>query len=109
MTGGYAPTDWNAADGTVTVRYAANHSDVWYTKDGIDWKQFKADYGSGLKDGNALEPRHAATCYVANGSTPGTKSLVVIGGSAGSIPTANSEHVSNTIRVLPLPAASALP
>jgi hypothetical protein len=109
MVGGYAPTDWNEADGTVTKRYAANHSDVWYTKDGIDWKQFKADYGSGLQDGNALEPRHAATCYVATGSTPGTKSLVVIGGSAGAIPTADSEHVSNTIRVLPLPATSALP
>jgi hypothetical protein len=109
MVGGYAPTDWTESDGNVTVRYAANHSDVWYTKDGIDWKQFKADYGSGLRDGNALEPRHAATCYVANGSTAGTKSLVVIGGSAGSIPTADSEHVSNTIRVLPLPATSALP
>jgi hypothetical protein len=109
MTGGYAPTDWTDTDGTVTARYAANHSDVWYTKDGIDWKQFKADYGSGLKDGNALEPRHAATCYVATGSTPGTNSLIVIGGSAGSIPNATSEHVSNTIRVLPLPATSALP
>ncbi len=109
LVGGYAPTDWNAADGKVTVRYGANHSDVWYTKDGIDWKQFKADYGSGLTDGNALEPRHAATCYVATGSTAGTKSLVVIGGSAGSTPNANSEHVSNTIRVLPLPATSALP
>jgi hypothetical protein len=109
LVGGYAPTDWNDASGTVTVRYGANHSDAWYSKDGVTWKQFKADYGSGLPDGNTLEPRHAATCFVAPDSAANTRSLVVIAGSAGSTPNAANEEVSSTIRTLPLPATSALP
>jgi hypothetical protein len=109
LASGYAPTDWNDSSGTVTVRYGANHSDVWYSKDGADWKQFKADYGSGLPDGTTLEPRHAPTCYVAAGSSAATKSLVVIAGTGGSVPDDDSARVINSIRTLPLPATSALP
>jgi len=109
LVGGYAPTDWNSASGTVSVRYGANHSDVWYSKDGADWKQFKADYGSGLPDGTTLEPRHAATCYVATGSSASAKSLVVIGGTGASAPDDEDARVINSIRTLPLPATAALP
>jgi hypothetical protein len=104
LAAGYAPTDWRNTDGTLTPRYGANHSDVWYSKDGATWKQYKADYGSGLPDGNTLEPRHAATCYVAAGNGANAESLVVVAGSAGSTPDASLENVSNTIRILPLPA-----
>jgi len=109
LVAGYAPTDWNAIDGTVTVRYGGNHADVWYSKDGAAWRQFKADYGSGLPDGNTLEPRHAATCFVAPGSAANTQSLVVVAGSAGSTPDVSNEEVSNTIRTLLLPATADLP
>jgi hypothetical protein len=91
------------------VRYGANHSDAWYSKDGADWHQFKADNGSDLPDGSTLEPRHAATCYVANTSGANTQSLVVITGSAGSSPNAAQEAVSNSIITLLLPLTSALP
>jgi hypothetical protein len=107
LTGGYAPTDWNDSAGTLTPRYGANHSDVWYTKDGVTWKQLKADWGSGLPDGNTLEPRHAATCYEDESTNPAT--LTVIAGSAGTSPDAGNEHVSNTIRLLQLPPAATLP
>jgi hypothetical protein len=107
LTGGYAPTDWNDSDGTLKPRYGANHADVWYTKDGLTWKQLKADHGSGLADGNALEPRHAATCYEDESVDPAT--LIVIAGSAGTSPDAGNEHVSNSIRLLQVPSAAALP
>jgi hypothetical protein len=103
LVGGYAPTDWNDSSGTLTPRYGANHSDVWYTRDGVEWKQLKADYGSGLPDGNTMEPRHAATCYVSTG-TAGGSTLMVTAGSEGSTPDAGKEHVGNTIRTLALPA-----
>jgi hypothetical protein len=109
LAGGYAPTDWNDASGTVTVRYGANHSDVWYSKDGVNWRQLKADNGSALPDGTALEPRHAPTCYVAAGSSAGTNSLVVIGGTSSPNPDGASAAVVNSIRALPLPATAALP
>ena len=105
LVGGYAPTDWNEVSGSLTPRYGAdNHSDVWYTRDGVNWKQLKADYGSGLPDGNTLEPRHAATCYVGTGGTAGGSTLMVTAGSEGSTPDSNNERVGNTIRTLVLPA-----
>jgi hypothetical protein len=109
LTSGYAPTDWNNSNGNVRPRYAANHSDVWYSKDGADWRQFKADNGSPLPDGDSLEPRHAPTCYVADGNTAGAKSLIVIAGTAGSDPNDRNAEVSSSIRTLALPAAAALP
>jgi len=107
LAGGYAPTDWNNA-GTPTVRYGANHADVWYSRDGIDWKQLKADAGSGLPDDGKLEPRHAATCYVTGDTTAGT-SLVMMAGTGGSNPNGAEARVINSIRVLPLPSAASLP
>jgi hypothetical protein len=104
---GYAPTDYTNTNGIV-VRYAANHSDVWYSKTGNDWKQFKADNGSGLPDDGGLEPRHAPTCFVV-GSATGTKNLVVVAGKGSASPNNNYSDVLNSIRALPLPATASLP
>ncbi|MGO9718285.1 MAG: hypothetical protein ACLPV2_15040 [Steroidobacteraceae bacterium] len=109
LAGGYAPTDWNNSGGTLTVRYGANHSDVWYSKDGATWRQFKADNGAAVPDGTALEPRHAPTCYVGEGSSAATKSLIVLGGTGGPDPNDANARVVNSIRTLALPATSALP
>lgn len=109
LTGGYAPSDWNNTTGSLKPRFGANHSDVWYTRDGENWKQLKADWGSGLPDGNTLEPRHAATCYLNPGGAATVNSLIVIGGSAGTTPDAGEEHVSNSIRLLTLPSTDTLP
>jgi hypothetical protein len=107
LAGGYAPTDWNNTAGLV-VRYSANHADVWYSKDGGDWKQLKADAGSGLDDDGALEPRHAPTCFV-TGDTATTKNLVLIAGAGSSDPDDSNARVLNSMRALPLPAAASLP
>lgn len=107
LAGGYAPTDWNNTAGLV-VRYGANHADVWYSKDGGDWKQLKADAGSGLDDDGALEPRHAPTCFV-TGDTATTKNLVLVAGAGGSDPDAGNARVLNSARALPLPEAASLP
>ena len=108
LAGGYAPTDWNLTDGVITRRWADNHADVWYSRNGTDWKQFKADVGSGLPDDGALEPRHAPTCYVVGG-TAATRSLMVIAGTGGVDPNGNFARTLNSIRRLPLPDAAALP
>jgi hypothetical protein len=107
MVGGYAPTDWTNTGSTIAPRYGENHSDVWYTKDGVNWRQFKADYGSGLPDGNSLDPRHAATCYI--DAAAAQQSLMVTAGSAASTPNEAIESVSNTVATLSVPAAAALP
>jgi hypothetical protein len=109
LVGGYAPTDWNNSGGVISPRFSVNRSDVWYTKDGLTWKQYKADYGSGLSDGNALEPRHAATCYVGTTSDGTANSLVVVAGTSTPTPSTTSNHVSNTIRTVTLPATSSMP
>jgi hypothetical protein len=108
LAGGYAPTDWNLADGVITRRYADNHADVWYSHDGADWKQFKADVGSGLPDDGGLEPRHAATCYV-TGATSDTRSLLLVAGTGGVDPNGNFARTLNSIRRLSLPEAALLP
>jgi hypothetical protein len=106
LVGGYAPTDWNATGGAVTLRYGANHADLWYSKDGSDWKQFKADAGSGLADDGRFEPRHAPTCFVSDAAPA---RFVVIAGKGGSDPNGGNARVSNSIRSLTLPAAASLP
>jgi len=103
---GYAPTDWNNTTG-VLVRYGANHSDAWYSRDGSNWKQFKADLGSGLPDDGKLEPRHASTCFVTGDAATGMK-LLIIAGSGGSDPNGLNARVLNSIRSLSLPAAASL-
>lgn len=108
LAGGYAPTDWLSTDGTISVRYANNHADVWYSRDGIDWKQFKADIGSGLPDDGKLEPRHAPTCYFV-GADATARSLIIIAGTGGTSPNAANAETLNSIRRLPLPEAALLP
>ena len=109
LAGGYAPTDWNDVGGTVAPRVGANHADVWYTKDGATWRQFKADSGSALPDSATFEPRHAATCYSVAGSSAATRSLVAIGGTGGTDPNDENARVLNSIRTLALPPAAQLP
>jgi hypothetical protein len=109
LAGGYAPTDWNNTGGTIKVRYGANHSDVWYSRDAVTWKQLKADAGSGLPDDGQLEPRHAATCYVTPDASGTGSTLVIIAGTGGSDPNDANAEVINSIRALPLPAAAELP
>lgn len=107
LAGGYAPTDWNNTGDGPTVRYGANHADVWYSEDGIDWKQLKADAGSGLPDDGGLEPRHAPTCYI-TGAVP-AQNLLIIAGTGGPNPDDGEATTLNSMRALPLPAAAALP
>jgi hypothetical protein len=106
LVGGYAPTDWTKVNGELEMRYGANHSDVWYSKNGTDWAQLKADDGSQLPDDGAMEPRHAPTCFVA-GASPGR--FVIMGGTGGTSPNDAYAEVINSIRSLALPAAAALP
>lgn len=107
LAGGYAPTDWNSSSSGPVVRYGANHADVWWTRDGSTWRQLKADAGSGLIDDGGLEPRHAATCYVASDAAS-SRNLVLIAGTGGSDPNDGNARTLNSIRELPLPAATAL-
>ncbi|GAC1331767.1 MAG: hypothetical protein NVSMB15_06410 [Steroidobacteraceae bacterium] len=109
LVGGYAPVDWTLSGGTVTVLAGINHGDVWYSKDGANWKQFKADFNSGLPDGNTFEPRHAATCFAVPGSNADTHSLVVMGGTGAADYDDANARVLNSIRTLPLPPAAELP
>jgi len=108
LAGGYAPTDWLLTDGTISARYSINHADVWYSKDGIDWRQFKADLGSGLPDDGKLEPRHAPTCYF-TGASAATRSLIIMAGTGGTNPNDALAETLNSIRRLPLPEAASLP
>ena len=73
----------------------------------MNWRQFKADFGADLPDGSALDPRHAATCYIDAAATG--QSFMVTAGSAGSTPNVANERVSNTVATLSVPAAAALP
>ncbi len=107
LAGGYAPTDWLSTDGTFPW-VCDNHADVWYSRDGIDWKQFKADIGSGLPDDGKLEPRHAPTCYFV-GADATARSLIIIAGTGGTSPNAANAATLNSIRRLPLPEAALLP
>ena len=106
LVGGYAPTDWNNESGTITPRYGANHADVWYSKNGSTWKQFKADTGSKLPDDGRLEPRHAPTCYVTAGSP---ENFMIMAGSGGTDPNGANARVISSIRSVSLPSASILP
>jgi hypothetical protein len=108
LAGGYAPTDWLSTGGTISVRYSINHADVWYSRNGTDWRQFKADLGSGLADDGKLEPRHAPTCYF-TGANAATRSLIIMAGTGGSDPDDGHAETLNSIRRLPLPEAASLP
>ncbi len=107
LVGGYAPTDYNNTGGTITRRYGANHADVWYTKNGTDWKQFKADVGTALSDNDVFEPRHAPTCFIVGPET--ALKLVVVAGTGGTDPNAGNDRPINSIRSLSLPFAATLP
>jgi hypothetical protein len=60
-----------------------------------------------LPDGNALDPRHAATCYIDTAAAG--QSLIVTAGSAEPGTDQAVESVSNTVATLSVPAAAALP
>ncbi len=63
-------------------QYTQNMADVWYSTDGVDWKQYKAAAGSGLPDDGVYQPRHAPTCYV----RPDTNTLIIAAGKGGTNP-----------------------
>ena len=107
LVGGYAPSDYNSVDGVITRRYAANHADLWYSKNGTDWKQLKADLGSALPDNGVFEPRHAPTCYVVGPET--SLQLVIVAGTGGTDPNGGDARPINSIRSLTLPFAARLP
>lgn len=119
LAGGYV--DDFATQSPGEIRYETNLADVWYTKDGTTWKQFKADVGSELPDdlSYGLEPRHAPICYVDGVNNR----LVVVAGKVTRQPTPNppyppnlvplpnhdSGDVSNDVRIVQLPDPSILP
>lgn len=119
LAGGYVADFANQPTGK--IRYASNLADVWYTKDGTTWKQFKADTGSELPDdlSAGLEPRHAPTCYVDKVNNR----LVSVAGKVTRQPAPNppyppnlppvpnhdSGDVSNDVRILQLPDPALLP
>jgi hypothetical protein len=107
LVGGYAPTDWNNTSG-ITRRYGANHADLWYTKDGDDWRQLKPDLGSALPDDGIYEPRHAPTCFV-TGASESTLRLVIAAGTGGPIPNGGAAQPLNSVRSIALPFAATLP
>ena len=63
-------------------QYTQNMADVWYSKDGLDWKQYKAGAGSALPDDGVYLPRHAPTCYI----RPDTNTLIIAAGKGGTNP-----------------------
>ncbi len=119
LVGGYVADFATQSSGE--VRYESNLADVWYTKDGTTWKQFKADTGSQLPDdlSSGVEPRHAPTCYV----DAANNRLVVVAGkvtrqpasnppyppNVAPVPNHDSGDVSNDVRILQLPDPSTLP
>jgi hypothetical protein len=107
LAGGYAPTDWTNTSG-IQRRYGANHADLWYTKDGDDWKQLKPDLGSNLPDDGIYEPRHAPTCFV-TGSSEASLELVIAAGTGGSDPNDGDSRPLNSVRAITLPFAATLP
>ena len=120
LVGGYSVDFATASPGE--IRFETNLADVWYTKDGLNWKQFKTDVGSQLPDDLSLGvgPRHAPICYI----DPVNNRFVVVAGKTTRQPTPNppynaqnpspvpnhdSGNVSNDVRVLQLPDPAVLP
>jgi hypothetical protein len=119
LAGGYV--DDFASQSSGEIRYETNLADVWYTKDGTTWRQFKADTGSELPDdlSSGVEPRHAPTCYV---DTVNNRLVMVAGKvtrqpapnppyppNVAPVPNHDSGDVSNDVRILQLPDPSTLP
>jgi hypothetical protein len=105
---GFSPTDWNGTAKTKRVRYSLNRTDVWYSRDGLDWKQFKADARAGLPDDGVLEPRHAPTCFVTGNAANGLD-LLVVAGSGSPDPNGANGRVLNSMRSVSVPTADLLP
>lgn len=111
LVGGFSADFATASPGA--IRFATNLADVWYTKDGLNWKQFKMDIGSKLPDDLQLgvEPRHAPICYIDSAN----HRLVVVAGKVTRQLEPNppyshdSGDVSNDVRILQLPDPSVLP
>lgn len=120
LAGGYSVDFGSASPGE--VRFESNLADVWYTKDGLSWKQFKTDVGSQLPDDLSLGvgPRHAPICYI---DAVNNRFVVVAGKTTRQpapnppynaqnpppVPNHDSGDVSNDVRILQLPDPSVLP
>jgi hypothetical protein len=120
LVGGYV-ADF-ATDSPGAIRFETNLADVWYTKDGLNWKQFKTDVGSQLPDDLSLGlgPRHAPVCYIDEVNNR----LVVVAGKTTRQPAPappytaqnpppvhkhDAGNVSQDVRILQLPNRSVLP
>jgi hypothetical protein len=92
--------------------YTQNMADVWYSKDGINWKQYKTAVGSGFPDDGVYQPRHAPTCYV----RPDTNTLIIAAGKGGTradnlLDATNGDYaiMRDDVVSLQLPTQSQLP
>lgn len=83
LFGGYTPHESNGV----------NLRDLWYSKDGLSWKQLVLI--------NPIIPwRHAPTCY----ADLEPNKLIVVGGKAGWVPANSRARVWNDVSVIRLPA-----
>lgn len=78
-----------------------NFTDVWYSRDGIDWHPIAT------RD-SALTPRHASTCYLTDEAGFTGRSMYVVAGKGGDIDLSEYTRVLNDVHVLRLPAESQL-
>ncbi len=92
--------------------YTQNMADVWYSKDGVNWKQYKPAVGSGFPDDGVYQPRHAPTCYV----RPDTNTLIIAAGKGGTnannlLDATNGDYaiMRDDVISLQLPSQSQLP
>ncbi|GEM_PF-3299765 len=108
MVGGFTATDWNNVGGVLSRRYSVNFDDAWYSKNGVDWHQFKAELGSQLPDDGVLFSVHAPTCLIGQASD-GSPQLVVIAGKSGPDANDHDSNVGNFVQTLHLPTAAELP
>lgn len=85
LFGGYMPTN------------GQDLSDLWYSRDGLNWKQLTV---AGLSSQN----RHAPTCFIRTGSN----TLLIVAGKGGADADNDSASVTNTVTAIDLPIDSFL-
>ena len=85
LFGGYTPVS------------GENLSDLWYSRDGLSWKQLTVTDAS-------LPSRHAPTCFIRAGSN----TLLIVAGKGGPHADNDSASVTNTVTAVDLPIDSFL-
>jgi hypothetical protein len=82
---------------------AINLSDLWYSKDGLHWRQLKPAAPDLLSD-PVSRPRHAPSCHL-----DAANRLTVVAGRGDSDPDARHAAVLNDVIRIDLPRDSILP